>query len=222
MIRSEIIQKFRDENPEITSRVLTDTTLNSWLQAGDKEFCCETRCIVDQGTTITTVANEQYWDLTAEITNFYDIDKTSASGVTYNGKALKYKAMSELDIESNNWRARDAGIPQSWFRRGKYLWVDRKVDSAADDIVVYSALLSNDWITDIAPYNALAYLEPFHPAMVLYLTKRAKAKVGKPEEAMAAAQEYASYLIWAKKQLGATRFGAIHLVPRISLRGRRR
>jgi len=212
---------FRDQNPEITSRVLSDTTLHSFLQAGDKEFCAETRCIVDQGTTITTVANEQYWDLTVEITNFFDIDKTSASGVTYNGKPLKYMSMAELDNESSNWRARSAGVPTSWFRRGKYLWFDRKVDSEADDIVVYSALLSNDWITDIAPYNAETQLEPYHVAMVLYLTKRAKAKVGKPEEAIAAFQEYASYLKWAKVQIGGTRFGAIHFVPRISLRGRR-
>lgn len=222
MIRSEIVQMFRDQNPEITSRVISDTTLNSWLQVGDKEFCAETRCIVDQGTTIVTVANEQYWDLTAKIPNFYDIDKTSASGVTYNGRALKYKSMAELDGESLNWRARDAGTPQSWFRRGKYLWVDRKIDSAADDIVVYSSLLSNDWITDVAPYNSESMLEPYHPAMVLYLIKRAKAKVGKPEEAIASAQEYASYIMWAKKQIGSTRFGAIHFVPRVSLRGRRR
>ena len=222
MTRSEIVQMFRDQNPEIPSRVISDTTLHSWLQVGDKEFCAETRCIVDQGTTITTVANEQYWDLTAKITNFYDIDKTSASGVTYNGKALKYKAMSELDIESINWRARAAGTPQSWFRRGKYLWVDRKIDSAVDDIVVYSSLLSTDWTTDVSPYSQLSYLEPYHNGMVLYLIKRAKAKVGKPEEAIAAYQEYSSYLKWCKVQLGATRFGAIRFVPRISLRGRRR
>lgn len=221
MIRSEIVQMFRDQCPEIPSRVISDTTLYSWLQAGDKEFCAETRCIVDQGTTIETAEDEQYWDLTAEITDFYDIDKTSASGVTYNGKALKYKSMAELDIESKNWRARDSGTPQSWFRRGKYLWVDRPIDSNEYDIVVYSSLLSNDWTTDIAPYNAIQTLEPFHPAMILYLIKRAKAKVGKPEEAIAAYQEYASYLKWAKVQLGATRFGAIHFIPKFKIMRRR-
>ena len=222
MTRSEIVQRFRDQNPEIPSRVISDTVLHSWLADGDKEFCAETRCIVDQGTTIETEEDEQYWDLAAEISNFYDIDKTSASGVTYNGKALKYISMSELDVESLNWRARDSGTPTSWFRRGTYLWVDRPIDSEEDDIVVYSCLISNDWVTDIAPYNALSYLEPFSPAMILYLTKRAKAKVGKPEEAAAAAQEYGIYMAWAKKQLGGMRFGAIRFVPRISLRGRRR
>ena len=129
--------------------------------------------------------------------------------------------MAELDVENNNWRAKAAGVPTIWFRRGKYLWVDRKIDSAADDLVVYSALSSDAWTLDVAPYNALSHLEPFHPAMVLYLKKRAKAKVGKPEEAAAAHQEYSLYLEWAKKELGGTRFGAIHFTPRVSLRGRR-
>lgn len=209
MTRSEIVEMFRQICPEIPSRVISDTTLNAWLVLGDKEFCAETRCIVDQGTTITTVADEQYWDLTSKITNFYDIDKTSASGVTYNGKALEYATMAELDMDSINWRAKDAEIPKKWFRRGKYLWVDRKIPTAADDIVVYSVLLSNDWTTDIAPYNELSYLENFHTAMVLYLIKRAKAKVGKPEEAISAAQEYGLYLAWAKKQLGGTTYGPV-------------
>jgi hypothetical protein len=192
------------------------------LQQGDKEFCAETRCIVDQaGTTITTLENEYYWDLSAEITNFYDIDDYPGSGVVYNGRRLTKTTMGELDSDNINWRANSSGVPKKWFRRGKYLYLDRKVDSAVDDLIVYAVLISNDWTTDIAPYNALAHLEPFHPAMILYLTKRAKAKVGKPEEAMAAAQEYMSYLSWAKKQLGGNKFGPIHFTPKSRVMRRR-
>lgn len=215
MIRSEIVDKFRQENSEIPSRVISDAVIESWLIQGDKEFCAETRCIVDQGSLITTVVNEQYWDLEAEIPKFYDIDIQSTSGVTYNAKALIKTSMSELDMESKSWRARNAGVPKKWFRRGKYLWFDRKVDSAADDIVVYSVLISDDWTTDIQPYNDLDYLSPFHSAMVLYLTRRAKAKVGKPEEAMAAQAEYSGYMKWARSQLGSTRFGEIYFRKRI-------
>lgn len=215
MIRSEILQMFRDENTDIPSRVIADTVLQEWLVVGDKEFCAETRCIVDVGTTITTVVNEQFWDLEAEIPKFYDIDIQSTSGVTYNAEALKKTSMSELDMESKSWRSRSAGVPKKWFRRGKYLWFDRKVDSAADDIVVYSVLISDDWITDIQPYNALDYLSPFHSAMVLYLTRRAKAKVGKPEEAAAALAEYGAYMKWCRSQLGATNFGEIYFRKRV-------
>ena len=215
MIRSEIIDIFRQENPEIPSRVISDTVLEDWLALGDKEFCAETRCIVDQGTTITTVSGEQYWDLTVEIPNFYDIDKTSASGVTYNGKTLEYASMPELDAESKSWRSRSAGVPQKWFRRGNYLWFDRAVDSEADDIVVYSCLLSNDWITDVAPFNEIKSLEPFHASMVLYLTAKAKAKVGKPEEAIKAQAEYSAFVKWCKVQLGSTRFGKIQFVKKV-------
>ena len=70
MIRSEIVDRFRQENTEIPARVISDAVLESWLIQGDKEFCAETRCIVDQGTTITTVANEQYWDLASKIPKF--------------------------------------------------------------------------------------------------------------------------------------------------------
>ncbi len=223
MIRSEIVQTFRDQCPEIPSRVISDTTLHAFLQAGDKNFCAITRCIVDQdGTTITTALNDKYFNLETEITNFYDIDDYPGSGVLYNGKRLTKTTMGELDMEDINWRARSAGTPKKWYRRGKYLYLDRPIDSAADDLIIYAVLISNDWITDVAPYNQWTSLEPYHDAMVLYLIKRAKAKVGKPEEATAAENEYLSYCKWAKSQIGGNKFGPIHFVPRISLRGNRR
>jgi len=223
MIRSEIIQQFRDICPEIPSRVISDVTLNAWCLTGDKNFCAITRCIVDQdGTTITTAEDDQYFDLEVEITNFYDIDTWPGSGVLYNNKKLDKTTMAELDIDSSSWRDNDSGTPKKWYRRGKYLYLDRPIDSNAYDIKVYAVLISDDWNTDIAPYNTLSSLEPYHDAMVLYLTKRAKAKVGKPEEAAAAENEYLLYCKWAKTQIGGNKFGAIHFVPKISLRGNRR
>ena len=209
MIRSEIIEKFRVDNPEITTRVLTDVQCNSYLEQGDKEFCAETRCITDNGTTISTASGDQSFVLTTEISNFYDIDDWPGSGVLYNGKRLQKTTPAELDLDAPAWRAWDAGTPKKWYRRGGTLYLDREIDSTAADIIVYSVLISNDWTTDVAPYNELTYLEPFHQAMVLYLTKRAKAKIAKPEESMRAQAEYSAFVAWAKKQLGGNRYGPI-------------
>lgn len=211
MIRSEIIQRFRDENTEFPERVISTVTANSWLFTGDKEFCAETRCIVDQdGTTISTTLNDQSFDLTTEISKFYDIDDYPGSGVLYNGKRLEKTTMASLDQESAAWRDRAVGTPKKWYRRGNMLYLDRPIDSAADDLIVYSVLVSDDWSSDVEPFNALAYLEPFHYAMVLYLVKRAKSKVGKPEEAMAAQAEYNAYIAWVKRQLGGNKYAPVY------------
>ena len=216
MIRSEIVSQFRNEHPDIPSRVISDTILENWLALGDKEFCAETRCITDQdGTEWDSAVDDIYYDLASKITNFYDIDTFPGSGVLYNGKALTKTTMAALDAESSNWRDRSSGTPKKWYRRGKYLYLDRKIDTVSIKVKVYAVLLSNDWITDIAPFNALAHLEPFHSAMVLYLTKKAKAKVGKPEEALAAAQEYMAFVGWAKKQLSGNKGAPIYFRKRI-------
>src|SRR3990167_5298619 len=212
MIRSEVIEKFRQENPEITSRVISDTTLNTWCLLADKQFCAATRCIVDQdGTAWNTAVNDEYYDLTSKITNFFDIDNYPASGVVYNGKRLEKVTMAELDQEAINWRARSAGTAKKWYRRGKYLYLDRPIDTAGTNYMrVYAVLKSTDWDSDVEPFNQLSYLEPFSEAILLYLQKRAKAKVGKPEEAKAAQTEWVDYISWAKAQLGGNKFGPIY------------
>lgn len=210
MIRSDIVSIFRGECPEIPSRVIADAVLYDWCEQGDKEFCAETRCIVDQGSTIETEEDEQYWVLTDEIENFYDIDDYPGSGVLYNSKKIDKTTMAVLDMEAANWRDRDSGTPKKWFRRGAYLWVDRPIDSNEYDLTVYSVLIPDDWDDDVAPFNQLTYLEPFHRGMVEYLKMRAKKQVGKPAEAERAAAEYTSFVKWTKSQLGGNQLGPVY------------
>ena len=42
MNRTQIISRFREDNPEITTRVITDAVLQEWLKIGNLEFAC--RC----------------------------------------------------------------------------------------------------------------------------------------------------------------------------------
>jgi len=217
MTRSEIISKFRQENPEITARVIKTTVLNSWLPTGDKEFCAEVRCIVNTGETIETTEDDQSYVLTDEIDKFYDIDDYPGSGVLYNGKRLEKTTMGLLDEESKNWRDRASGTPKKWYRRGNTLYLDRPIDSNEEDLTVYAVLISDDWNSDVAPFNELTYLEPFHYAMVLYLRKRAKAKIGKGKDALAAAAEYAAYTKWAKSQLGGDKYSKILFQPKAGM-----
>jgi len=216
MTRTEIIDQFRQENPEITARVITNTVLNSWLLFGDKDFCAKTRCIVDQdGTTIETEEDDTYYDLTSEIDKFFDIDIWPGSGVLYNGIKIKKKTMAELDMEARSWRDRASGTPKAWYRRGKYLYLDRPIDSNEYDITVYAVLISDDWNTNVAPYNQLQHLENFHYGMVLWLQWKAKAKVGKREDALKAMAEYMDYIKWAKNELGGNKYGRIFFRPRV-------
>ncbi len=213
MTRSEIVEAFRVNNPEITARVISNAQLNTFLLTGDKEFCAEVRCIVNTGETIETTEDDQSYVLTDEISKFQDIDDYPGSGVLYNGKRLEKTTMGLLDEEAENWRARTSGTPKKWYRRGNTLYLDRPIDSNEEDIVVHAVLISDDWNSDVAPYNALTYLEPFHYAMVLYLQKRAKAKIGKAKDALTAAAEYSAYVKWAKGQLGGDKYAAIHFTP---------
>lgn len=218
MTRSEILERFRAENPELPARVITTTILNSWLLQGDKDVCAKTRCIVDQGgTTISTSEDDESFVLTDEITNFYDIDEYPGGGVTYNAKRIKKKTMAELDMEAPNWRGRSSGIPKAYYRYGAYIYLDRPIDSEEDDIVVYSVLISDDFDSNVAPYNQLTYLEPFHPALLFYLMWRAKKKIGKREDAKAAYLDYLDYTAWMKSELGGGKFANIYRRPRTNL-----
>ena len=209
MNRTEIIRRFRTENPEIPERVITDPLLHDWCLDGDKEVCAITRCIVDQdGTEITTVEDDEYYDLITQITNFYDIDEYPGGGVTYNDKRIDKTSIAELDFKSPNWRNRDSGTPKAYYRRGKFLYLDRPVDSNVYTLKVYAVLISNDFDDDDkTPYNQLSYLEPFHNGINKYLQWKAKEQIGK--EGSKARGEFVNYTTWMKSEIGGGKFSAI-------------
>ncbi len=199
---------FRTENPEITTRVISDALLDSWLLIGNLEVCAETRCIVDtDGITIGTTENDTTYDLTSEISNFFDIDEYPGGGVTYNGKRIEEKTMAQLDHEKPNWRGNSSGTPESYYRRGKSIFFEKAIDDNAYDIKVYSVLIPEAFDNDSkTPYNEQTWLEPYHYAMVLFLQKKAKMKVGKTNEEAKALQEYASYIVWMRKMIGGGKY----------------
>ena len=211
MIRSEILSKFREENPEITDRVLTDAAAYSWLEEGNREICAITRCIVDQdGTTITTAEDDDHYDLSDKIDKFYDIDTYPGGGVTYNDKRIEEKTIAQLDHESPSWRSKSSGTPKGYYRRGKWIYLDRSIDSNEYDLKVYAVLIPDDFNDDVMPFNELEYLEAYHYSLIYYLQKRAKMKIGKTGEETKALQEYGSYLKWMKKELGGGKYTEIN------------
>lgn len=216
MTRLEILTRFREENPEITDRVLTDIVLNSWQLIGNQEICARARLIVDQdGTTIETAENDQSFDLTNEIDKFYSIDDYPGGGVTYNDKRLDKTTIAKLDSEALSWRSRASGTPREYYVRGKWLYLDRPVGSDEEDIKIYSVLIADDFDDDNkTPYNQITMYEPYHPGMIFYLTWRAKTKVGKPEDAARAKQEYLDYIQWVRREVGGMKYGPIFLQPK--------
>ena len=215
MTRREIIDMFREECPEVTERVITDAVLGSWCEVGDKEICARARLIVDQdGTIITTSLNSQYFDLPANIPKCYSIDEFPGGGVLYNNIRLEKTTISELDSEDESWRSNAAGTPEKYYVRGKYIYLDRPIDSNAEYLKVYSVLISDDFNDDNkTPFNQIAMYEPYHYAIVLYLIMRAKTKVGKPEERDTARKEYEEFIAWVKKEVGGMKYGSISLHP---------
>ena len=217
MNREEIRDTFRQLNPEVTERVATDTQLNDLLELGDKDFCAKTRCITNyEPETIETTENDESWDLTTEISKFYDLDTFPGAGVLYNDKQLRFRSLVQLDKESPNWRNNSSGTPTRYFRRGARIYTDKPIDSNEYDLKVYAVLISDDFDDDAKlPFNGLTYLEPFHFGLILWLQWKAKAKIAKPEESATAMQEYLTYALWARKEIGGTKFGAIHLIKKV-------
>ena len=211
MTRSEIIQMFRVENSEITTRVVSNALLHNWCLVGDKEICARTRCIIDEdGTVITTAEDDQVWILTDEIDKFYSLDEYPGGGVAYNDKRLKETTISRLDDEHQSWRTRGVGTPEEYYIRGKFIYLDRPINSQAKDLHIYAVLISDDFNDDnITPYNQLTYLEPFHSGILKFLQWRAKQKVGKPQEAAIAKQDFVEYTMWMKKEIGGGKYGPI-------------
>ena len=217
MIRTEIISRFREENPEMTANVISDTVLKTWLLVGDKEVCAKARLIV-ASDTINATEDEDSYDLTV-LDKFYDIDEYPGGGIYRvntdgTGKRLVKTTKAELDANNPSWRTASSGIPKQYFRRGKYLKLDRDCSSSVDYFDVDYVAISDDFNSDsIIPYNQLPHLEPFHPALNFYLNWRAKVKVGKADEATTALGLYSAYVLWMKKEVGGGKYGAVNYVP---------
>ena len=220
MTRTELISRFREENPELTSRVFADSVLNSWLIAGNLEIACKAR-LIKGDTSFSSVAGTRSYDLTTQITNFYDIDDFPGGGVVYDNDPLELTSISELDTRRSSWRTEANGTPKKFWRWNQYLYLDKKPVSVKT-IEVYSILFPGDFDTaSETPFNELTHLEPFHYSLVLYMQKRAKAAVGKPEEAQAAEAEYGKYVTWMKNEVNRGIYSAIQFTPALGYIGGR-
>lgn len=228
MIRSEIRQRFRDENPEITANVVSDVTLNSWMQTGDKEICAKARLIVDTDS-VSAVEDQSQYDFTSLISKFFDIDEYPGGGISIidtdgNETRLFHRTKAELDQLRRGWRTQASGTPKDYYRRGKYVYLVPAPDDSIASLNVDNILISDAFDDDAkTPYNQRLDLEPFHPGILFYLKWRAKDKIGKPEESMAAFSTYGAYVEWMRKSVGGGKYGPINFVPTgiTPLKGRR-
>jgi len=219
MTRNEIIEAFRDENPTIDKRVVSDAVLYDWCKVGDKIICALTRCIVTDvafDSVVTTSVYNTRYDLSHEIDKFYDIDDFPGGGVSYDDDPLEKTTVAELDELTPNWRTNSAGTPDKYYRRGKWLYFNCPVSTAAKEIRVYAVLVSDDFDNDSkTPYNELSYLEPFHNGINKYLQWQAKIKTRETQDAATAKAEFYDYATWMKKMIGGNKFGPIRFIPKV-------
>lgn len=217
MNRLQIIQRFRDENPELTADVISDTTLQSWLLVGDKEICAKARLIVDT-VTINAVNGQAAYDLTV-LPKFFDIDENPGGSIcrvtSSDIKKLVKKSKAQMDDEVPLWRTASSGITKYFYRRGQFAYMYPSPNTASVtgfqiDYIKISDDFNNDNIT---PYNQLTYLEPFHPALIFYLMWMAKVKIGKAEESQTAFVAYDAYVQWMIKTVGGGKYGPIEYRP---------
>jgi len=216
MDRATLRSRFRGENPELTERVVTDIVLNGWMLDADKDVSAFTRCVISNvPETFDSVEDDQYYDLTGNISKFFDIDEYPGGGVWYDDEPLTKCSESEMNYILRNWKTADSGTPKKYFRRGKYLWFDYA--PAADDveIAISTVYVSDDFDSDGAtPYNGLSYLEPFHQAVLKYMQWKGKMKVGKDDEELMAAKEYYTYIKRMKKAIQGGQNNIAYMIPR--------
>ena len=217
MTRAEIIAMFRADNPDIPDRVISDAKLHNWALVGDKIVCAISRCIVADevfNSVATTSVYDTRYDLTDKIGKFYDIDDFPGGGVSFDDDPLDKTTVAELDHETPTWRTRSAGTPKKYYRRGKYVYFDRPIKTAALEIRIYAVLVSENFNNDnITPYNQLTYLEPFHNGINKYLQWQAKIQVGKPGEAQIAQKEFYDFATFMKKMITGGKVSVIRYQP---------
>lgn len=211
MNRLEIRQRFRSENPEITDRVLTDATLNSWMIEANINFCCATRLIQKSGS-FTTVEDQDEYELTSQLSGFYEIDEFPGGGVAYDGNRLTLTTKAALDNSIKSWRSRSSGTPTKYYRRANYLYFDRPSDEAVTVDVDYASIPDSFDDDTKSPYNELLHLEPYHYGIILYLQGRAKMAVGKDNDKTRSMAEYLAYVEWCKKQTQGGKLAKIQFI----------
>lgn len=219
MLMSDIIQRFRDENPELDANVITDATLMSWLLDGDLETCTKVRLINGEGFNIPAVAGTAKYDLTKVSPLFLDIDESVGGGLCYYNTSGSYKRIypvtkAYLDNNNAQWRTASAGTPRWYYRYGQSIIAYPTPDSSIKNFTVDLILLSNPFINlSQMPFNQLPYLTPFHASLKLYLMWRAKIKIGKADEADTALKAYAAYTDWMLKTIGGGKYGPMEFRP---------
>ena len=218
MMMSDIIQRFRDENPEIDQNVIPDATLMSWLLIGDQEVCMDQRLITIENVSFASVAGQNQYSLTALNTLFFDINESYGGGLVYYNSS-QYKRVypvtkAWMDNNYSQWRTAQNGTPRWYYRQNNYIVVYPTPDTTIINFEVDLVLLSNPFTQlNQVPYNALPYLAPFHYALVLYLQWRAKLKIGKDEEGKSAYALYQTYLAWMRRTIQGGRQGPIEFRP---------
>lgn len=216
---SDIIQRFRDENPEIDANVISDATLMTWLLIGDQEVCMKARLIIQEGSSVVSVQGKNTYDLTKLSALFFDISEQPGGGVCQFNSSTTYKRLTKktkawLDVNVSQWRTASQGTPRYYYRSGQNIVVYPTPDNTIINFTVDLVLLSNPFNNlNIMPFNQLPYLAPFHYALVLYLTWRAKVKVGKDEESDTALKAYSGYVEWMIKTIGGGKFDEIEFRP---------
>lgn len=219
MLMSDIIQRFRDENPELDQSVIPDAILQAWLLIGDQEVCMKVRLITIENNVIPAIAGQNTYSLTNINPLFFDIDESIGGGVCQYPTNTNYKRLTKvdkawLDVNTSRWRTAAQGAPKYYYRSGTNIVVYPTPNTAILQLTVDIVLLSNPFNNlNIMPYNQLPYLAPFHYALVLYLAWRAKAKIGKDEESDTALKVYSGYVDWMIKTIKGGTIGPKELRP---------
>ena len=219
MLMSDIIQRFRDENPELDQSTIPDATLQSFLLIGDQEVCMDQRLVTIENVNIPVIAGQNTYSLTALNSLFFDINESYGGGLVYYNTSGYYKRVypqtkAWLDNNYSQWRTAQTGVPRWYYRSGSNIVVYPTPDSTVSYMNVDLVLLSNPFTQlNQTPYNQIPYLAPFHYALVVYLQWRAKIKIGKDEEGKAAYALYQQYLQWMRKTLQGGRYGTIEFRP---------
>jgi hypothetical protein len=219
LTRGQIITRFRQEHPEITTNLASDAVLQAWSVVGNRETAIKARLIRGE-TTFSSIVGEDTYDLNSNITNFYDIDEFPGSGVVYDNDQLQLESPGTLDVKRPSWRTTGNGVPKDYYRRNQNLVLGRKA-SAVKNILVYTVLLPNAMDDDTKePFNELPHLVPFHYSLVLYLKMRAfGGKIKKPDAAQAAVVEYENYIKWIKKEIDRGIYREMQIRPPTNYRG---